>query len=1111
MDHSSYPMREWSVVPGHSITSKQRTTIGQLQLMDPQLAGLYSHGLYLLCQDPMPGDIYLLAHCGRELSRGVLQRLEENTQSVMRQSPHCDSSQTSSQNRSRIAAVLKLTTTDPRVSEWHKIHKCFAAKAHWRYSAPEKRDVTALRGAFERFSNLLHGLIAPYFNTEKKLDSLLAVSCPTIEHVMQLHNLQLRIAQRDYFFRYASPMWAQPLMDGNFFRSAPDWQMALVQGWHTRNWPEGEYLVRVANDIPNLVADIIKTLPLSNDNPVVWDAVAKAATRLPPKLAAQMVPRLITAIKTKPTSCLHSFRMCVVFRTSVVDLAVMLAMAGCDDCAFDLVDHLFWVVDSIPKDENLRFTLRTEWMFPRLRGLHRYDEFCTRVVTALGTIDPERTFSLLLKKIHKIQQLSDSSSRRSLWRPLKRLDARRHQEDIASALIASAIHLIYRVAESKSDAQSTEWIITALDSDRYDDELFLRIRYLILSRVGQYFPNQLDQVLQSKEARNPGYRMSEFAELFRRQFRNATKEARKQYVDAVTTEINSHQQKRILTFFRGRIPSDFECLARKYGVLSLEPSYQEQQMAEIGSYSEDRSLPRRTRKTLVSVDQLSSWSVEEVIAFLHDHQLYQEKYPILDLPIDFSDYAKENVPKALGLLERGVEGGLDAIIIESILDGLAEAAKMKSAIDWHQVLFGVETITRHLATLDESRTADIEQWCRVVGRAAWLISEGCRSDSIPLEITAKIWRLLDEATRIPSIWQAAGLQDRSLGEVISAQLNHASGNIAHAVFSLTLTDYRIRTQDSSETSKLEARRVIQKSLLPILDRWLKDERPNNAISRAVMGGYLPQLYLLVPEWMTTHAIDLFRESFENPAQQPTWTTYISRATLYDKVFCDLRPWYKKAIEQADVWNTAMGCVREMLKPTEKLAFHLVIAFLKNLISVGDEDELLETAYANLSCTDWDRAYWHIYRSWTDAEDPVPITLSRKVVELWEWRISELKNSKRSTHIIEQAKTLWWFFETPHIDDADRIRLGQVTARLAKGRVGTYLNWERMLRLARIDLDGVFDIATHVLRTQKYVPTEDVKPFFSFLLQVGSGDIRIRARYLINQLGERGFRDLRELL
>ena len=621
-------------------------------------------------------------------------------------------------------------------------------------------------------------------------------------------------------------------------------------------------------------------------------------------------------------------------------------------------------------------------------------------------------------------QIPSASQRGSPgWWHLERLEAGGGpaSRDVFSALVASVLGLAHRMAESGSDAGGAERVMEAIDS--HQGELFSRIRHLVLARAGHRLRERLDQVLQSEEALHPAYRVAEFAALLRAQFRNASEGARKRYADAVKAESDSHVQRRILTFFRGEVPEEFEDLAREHGVLGLEPSYQEQQMAEVGGYSEAGSWS--ADESPVSADQLSAWTVDEVVAFLRDFQPNRGSESVFGLQANLTVYAQENAPDAVSVLNRAIEEVVNPRGIEGILDGLGEAAKTGAHLDWQQTLSGVGKVIRHAATLDGDGVERFARWRRAAGRAMWLVEQGCRKDAIPSAFAAETWDLLKEATTISAVSQTEGPLSASLAAVITRQLNDASENVASAVLSVALWDYRHRTRipDSSDEAKAQARGAVQQSLLPILDRWLQDEGPYAAVPLALMGDYLPQLHLLAPEWIEAHASDLLQGGIEDPARRPTWTTYVSRARLYDTVFLALRSWYVRAAEDVAGWASATGDSRKTLEPSQRLAVHLVVAVLRGLVSVGDEDRLLETAYANLSPSDWDHAYWTVFLGWTDAEQPPPESWVQRLVDLWEWRIRELDKDEASDHTMEEAETLWWLFQTPYIAAPDLIRLG----------------------------------------------------------------------------------------
>src|SRR6266545_6036802 len=61
-----------------SLGARERETAEELSHLDPHLAGLYRLGYELAGRSSEAGVAYILAHIGRELSRGVVRVLAEN-------------------------------------------------------------------------------------------------------------------------------------------------------------------------------------------------------------------------------------------------------------------------------------------------------------------------------------------------------------------------------------------------------------------------------------------------------------------------------------------------------------------------------------------------------------------------------------------------------------------------------------------------------------------------------------------------------------------------------------------------------------------------------------------------------------------------------------------------------------------------------------------------------------------------------------------------------------------------------------------------------------------------------------------------------------------------
>ena len=1104
-------------------------TAGELRLLDPQLAGLYERGLALARKIDEPGNAYLVAHAGRELSRGVLQLLLRD-EGLEIPAEDFEKAPLNERNRPPIAKALRLETDDPRVDEWFHLVQQFSNTVHWQFGGPQP---TTVREAYERFTSLLYGRVAPYYVTEAELDALLEIKTPTREHAKRLRHLQLRLGQRNYFFRQLrNPAWVECLAAEGFFKSPPGRQVDTDGSWSARPWPEGNYLVLAATEKPAAVVEVLTSIPLANDNPVVWEIVAKAGRQLPPEMAVRIVPRLTTALKTVPA------RM---FSESVVDFIVVLAETGQAKEAFTLAAFLLRVVDpsEVEELEGLRFRPRTEWVFPRFRS-HDYAELLGCLVDALEALDATRTLEFLLSKVRRVQRLVDHRKLNRRWRLVDTdSGARSDRDDVVATLINAAVRVGQRLAAQGRDEASR----VMEQVDHHSAELVTRIGYLVLSEAGQHLPERVDRVLRSNELRSPGVPATEIAVLLRSQFRNASPEVRNEYAaavesgpnrEALSTGLRSsygrdptqeeiddrvhHYQRRILTYFRGDIPEELRDLAERLGALGVTPSHQAQQLAEVG-WSSGEAGRWLGEESPIGAEELAQSSADEVVAFLGEWSPGEGIGSSFGLQGTLATYAKENPGTALTVLNGALRQGVDPRATEGIVDGLGDAANAGSALDWAAALAGAQRILSRVHLLDLGRDADVGQWRRTAGCAARLIKEGCDRNSVAHELADEVWAILGEAMAVPAIWEVPHGNDKSLASVVMAKLNDAAGHVANAVIAAVLWEYRSLLRDEQQASaeaKAAARAAVQKQLALLLDRWLRDDGPNAAVLRAVVGDYVPQLHLLAPEWIEDHADHLFERGLEDPASQPTWTTYISRCNLYDEVFRATRPWYLKAAEKAVVWREAAGDSVGSREITQSYAEHLIVAVLRGLVSIGDKDALLETAYENIVPSDWHRAYWGIFCAWSDADDPPPADAVRRLVRLWEWRVSELGTNPASAATVEEAKQLGWLFHTPYIPDVDIVRLGLATARLAQGQLQMYSRWDRMLSLAQADPDGTFAIAETVLLAglradYPHVPGEDVKRFLAHILTVGIPDTRARARRLINRLGEGGYRQLKDLL
>lgn len=1137
------------------LTEQELETWRQLQRLDPQLAGLYEFGLKLEWETNRPGRASALAFVGRELSRGVIDRLssDRKLKTFIPDTGTNDKQESGEDsNRTRIAEVLGLPRNDPRVDAWSRLPIQFAGWEKYRPGGPPQDEIER---AYDQLSSLLFGRLAPYYETEAELDALLAVQRPEVAHVKHLRLLLLRAGQRNYFFdRLRDPAWVKPLHREGFFRDPPDSRE------HAIFWPEGQYLASVAEKTPADVAAVLADIPDDNRNPIVWALVTIAASRLPPDLATQTVPALVNALQRMETWYLAK---------DVVELSLRLASAQKRE-AFELAMHLLFVASprAVEELKEARYRVDTKWVFPRLVG---DDErgMLDRLIRELEKLDAAETLEMLLDKMGRIQALSTAMRKRyqCLWDvahyDLSPDAAAENWDDLVGLLLEHTVGVAGRRA--RSGPQAAREVMEMLDARRAsasddDRRLYKRFGYGVLAAAGHHLPERIDEVLQSPEALDPEYPAREFAALLRCQYRNAPVETRVAYAasveagpardlvrknlrawtastpteDDVTYSIEKYQ-KRMLTFFLGDFPSELQPLAERLGIPEAVPSYEDQRLAEVGSVSRIGSGRATIEGDVPSPEEFAMWRVEEIVDYVRGSDWDGNEAAAFRVASNFATYAGRHPGSAVKVLASCVEDGLSPGISGSLLGGLCDAVGQGRKFDWRLALDAVGKLLRHVAAVDPTKTEQLLEWRRAVARAARLISDGCVKGAVPADLAESIWAFLRDADAAPVVrdlpysteraarnWDVLGVEeDTDLAKVLRAAQSDAVGEVSGAVLQAAVWQYNCIVSEmqgaSSDEIKRCARHAAEERLTDFLDGWLRDDGPNRAVRLAVAGESLGKLHFLVPDWLEEHAEALLCGGAKNPAESPAWTAYLSRVPFHPAVFKTLRRWYATAAEEAARWSvTVRECEFYSWDIPTIFARHLLEAVECGLLLAGDSDGLLEAAYANLPPDSWEGAYRATYQSWTRKKGEMPTIRVRRLVDVWRWRISELQRQATRSATIEEAKASAWFLRLPHMDDETLLELGPDTVRLAQGRLSLHGQWDRLERLAEVNADRAFEIVEAVFTAQldeksPYFPVDEAKPFFKLALARANHDTRDRAGQLINELGERGYRELKSLL
>ena len=207
-----------------------------------------------------------------------------------------------SRSRRHEAAEL-VTAADPAgrstvpaagIGQWRRLLGRAISLAHalMRDQGQPMPDTSDARSVVDELTATLHAILAPFYESMATIDAVLAREKVTAADAAEAAVLLKTAAQFDHFFRVADIRWLEPLATAGFFREPPGLEDAGEGYVRTPSWPEGDYLLRMAETEPDRVAEIAEDGPIG-DNPMVGRAIVQIAAAVPPAAATRLIPRIV--------------------------------------------------------------------------------------------------------------------------------------------------------------------------------------------------------------------------------------------------------------------------------------------------------------------------------------------------------------------------------------------------------------------------------------------------------------------------------------------------------------------------------------------------------------------------------------------------------------------------------------------------------------------------------------------------------------------------------------------------------------------------------------------------------------------------------------------------
>ena len=797
-------------------------------------------------------------------------------------------------------------------------------------------------------------------------------------------------------------------------------------------WPESQYLVRMANVVPAVVADVIQSIPL-NDNYVVLNDFIRAALVMPPELAIKLSNRVIEWVNA------HDTLPDPLAGENLGQLILHLANGGEITAALELAKSVLAISPDPRAAEKRRdrFGLPLE---PRARiDLWGYKILLNKVCPQLVSVAEEEALTILCDLLEQSITFSTSDSTEKppedysyIWHPNIE-STETHRDSVKNLLIPAVRDAAIHIALAAPD--SINKLVEDLESRQW--RVFQRLALHLLRLI----PNKalITARIIDKSLFDDMDVVPEYKQLLQAQFLLLEPEQQRTYLNWVEAgpNIDSEAFKDSREAWFGKRPSDqdYETYVKAWkrdrlAIVrsSLKGQWQEyldRLIAELGEPELIESYESFAADVIVdqspkSPEELASMDARDIIIFLKEWKASREADSATQVGLanTLSSLAASEPNKFAQVADQFSQ--LNPIYIRALLTGIRQAVDNNKRFDWGSILELTQFVVTQTATENNVSAAlpkeqyGLSQTKREVA-SLFVASLKVAEAGIPFEFRPFIWKVIEPLTHDPDPTpEVEARYGGSNMDPATLSLNTNRGEAMHAIIRYALWVRQHFERATNAEVLLSAGFAQMPEVCEVLDYHLEMVNDPALSIRAVYGQWFPWLSLLDNDWAAKSADRIF------PAEETlsdfwfaAWQTYVVFCAPYDSVFDILQKEYHRAVDrigQQTKWKMIPG------NPDRRLVEHIITLYWRGKIELNEPEGLLTRLLNKAPDNLRGHAIGFIGRSLCNTKEPVPGLIIERLKDFWSLRLSVHKNAETSSRGDELSEFGWWFI-SGKFDDA----------------------------------------------------------------------------------------------
>jgi hypothetical protein len=855
-------------------------------------------------------------------------------------------------------------------------------------------------------------MISDFYQTTKVLDNIKDLRDPSEDQVKTVFDLISEEKFARYFFsNLENPIWVIPLYQKGFFQQAPDPIEVQRGSFQLPGWPAGDYLARFSAHYEEIVIDVIKSIRTENwrVNEILLDMLMKIS----PAAAAGLVPVIDTWL---------SGRFSDMLLNKFVPLADHLREIGYLDAAIQILESVITPVllPTMVEYSNYRSPVR-------FRSDHYWvNEYCQKQLLKLMTLNPESIVSVFQRQIEKaielIRQTSPDDAEDKVgyyWR----IDIPNRSSELsnADALDILVDGLRDGLAElcKRFPEEGNRFLTNYLSSDHL---IFQRIALYTLRAYGQEYPALVEQALLRRDYFEKAEYAAEYRGLLRDQFATVSDTVRAQVISRILAgppDVDSRAERRAQWENREVTSEDRQNVRENWILYHLEIMRE-----HLSGEALDRLNDLVARYGKPDIEErphivTTSWGgapspvpADELAKKTFDDlkELFQAYVPedlFLNpresLATAFQTIVRDNPDKYGDFAPRLIDPGIRFVYVYHFLFGIREGLKKSKGRLSDPIISLAEYVVAQNEDPFSESSGDYEPGLFAAQlEVARLLEEALQSDEpyLSSELLDRIRGLL----LILAKHSDPDREDDSAFDPFTRSLNCVRGVAMHGIlhYSLYIDRHRQKSENGSP-----AKGFLEPEIQAILEQKLDKTKDPSLAVHSVFGAFIPQLHYLDRDWLEQHLEAIYPVSEDQFVfWKAAWDAYIFTSNVYAEVFKLLIPQYQRGLR---LLGLPQGEGRHLSgSPNERLAQHIMFAYLAGLTDFDHENKLLDLFFENASDSIRATGVFWLSKVMEGQKPKAKDELWQKLWALWQNRIrraEELDPSESSQEISDYMRWL----------------------------------------------------------------------------------------------------------